>query len=92
MGPPADQVTALVLPEDQLSPPLGDVTATVHYVRFRLTPDQVDLFAGGPDFLAVAHPAYEHGTELASAERAFFPAWTARIVSSSSRCKALFSR
>jgi len=47
----------------------SDVTATVHYVRFRLTPDQVDLFAGGPDFLAVAHPAYEHGTELASAER-----------------------
>jgi hypothetical protein len=47
----------------------SDVTATVHYVRFRLTPAQVDRFEAGAVFVAVAHPAYGHGTELDGAER-----------------------
>jgi hypothetical protein len=47
----------------------SDVTATVHYVRFRLTPAQVDRFESGPVFVALAHAAYGHGTELAVGER-----------------------
>ena len=46
-----------------------DVTATVHYVRFRLSPEQVDGFAAGPAALVVAHPAYDHHAELSTAER-----------------------
>jgi hypothetical protein len=36
-------------------------TAAVHYVRFRLTPDQVEAFAQGPVTLAINHPHYPEG-------------------------------
>jgi hypothetical protein len=36
-------------------------TAAVHYVRFRLTPDQVERFARGPVTLAINHPHYPEG-------------------------------
>lgn len=41
-----------------------DVTSTVHYVRWELTPAQVDEFAAGPVELAVDHPAYQEGVIL----------------------------
>jgi hypothetical protein len=41
-----------------------DVTASVHYVRFRLTPAQVERFAVEPVVLAVNHPSYAEGTHL----------------------------
>jgi len=47
----------------------SDVTTTVHYVRFRLTPAQVERFAAGPVVLALSHPEYRHGTELSAAVR-----------------------
>jgi len=43
-----------------------DVTASVHYIRFQLTPEQIESFAAGPVRLAVNHPAYQHETELES--------------------------
>jgi hypothetical protein len=42
-----------------------DVTASVHYVRFELTPAQVDAFGAGPVTLAIEHPAYGEDVELA---------------------------
>jgi hypothetical protein len=39
-------------------------TASVHYLRFKLTPEQVERFARGPVALAVHHPNYEHATSL----------------------------
>ncbi|HXX88809.1 MAG TPA: DUF3501 family protein [Acidimicrobiales bacterium] len=47
----------------------SDVTATVHYLRFRLTPALVERFALGPVCLAVDHPAYSASAELADATR-----------------------
>lgn len=41
-----------------------EVTSSVHYVRFSLTPEQVELFAGGPVRLAIAHSAYDEETTL----------------------------
>jgi len=41
-----------------------DVTASVHYVRFRLDPAQVERFARGPVTLAVDHPEYRHHAVL----------------------------
>jgi len=41
-----------------------EVTASVHYVFFRLDPAQVDAFAAGDVALEVAHPAYAHSTPL----------------------------
>jgi hypothetical protein len=42
----------------------ADTTASVHYVRFALTPAQVDALARGPVALAVDHPAYQERAEL----------------------------
>jgi len=41
-----------------------EITASVHYVFFRLTPEQVEAFAGGDVALEAAHPAYAHSTPL----------------------------
>ena len=38
-----------------------ETTAAVHYVRFRLTPDQVEAFGPGPVALAINHPNYPEG-------------------------------
>jgi hypothetical protein len=38
-----------------------EVTAAVHYVRFRLTPAQVEAFVQGPVSLAINHPHYPDG-------------------------------
>jgi hypothetical protein len=45
-----------------------EVTASVHYVHFTLTPEQVERFAEGPVWLLVDHPEYLEDTEL--------PDWT----------------
>jgi hypothetical protein len=46
------------------------VTASVHYVHFRLTDEQVENFATAPLALAVTHAAYRHETALSDATRA----------------------
>lgn len=46
-----------------------EITASVHYVYFDLTPEQVDAFAAGPVTLAAAHPAYQEATELSDDTR-----------------------
>jgi len=43
------------------------ITASVHYVHWHLTPDQVDAFAVGPVTLVVDHPAYPHEERLGEA-------------------------
>jgi hypothetical protein len=35
-----------------------EITASVHYVRWELTPDQVERFTAGPVTLVADHPAY----------------------------------
>ena len=47
-----------------------DVTASVHYIRFELTPEQIDAFAAGPVALAVDHPEYHAETVLSDDTRA----------------------
>jgi hypothetical protein len=37
-----------------------EITASVHYIHFSLTPDQVERVATGPVALAVHHPEYDH--------------------------------
>lgn len=46
-----------------------DVTASVHYVRFALTPEQTARFADGPVSLAIVHPRYQAETELSNATK-----------------------
>ena len=43
-----------------------EITASVHYVFFHLTPEQVEAFARGEVVLEADHPAYEHATTLSA--------------------------
>jgi hypothetical protein len=40
------------------------VTAAVHYVRWQLTPEQVEAFAAGPVTLVIDHPQYPYEEPL----------------------------
>lgn len=65
-----DIVRCIVDPDhaEQLS--RDDITASVHYVHFELTPEQVERFAASTVGLAVTHPAYQHETVLSAASHA----------------------
>ncbi len=54
--------------EQQLTRP--DTTASVHYVSFAFTDEQIAAFVNGPVTLAVDHPAYEEATILDGATKA----------------------
>jgi hypothetical protein len=41
-----------------------EVTAAVHYIRFELTPEQVESFAAGPVRVEIDHPDYLEAVEL----------------------------
>lgn len=43
-----------------------EMTASVHYVRWDLTPEEVDAFASSPVRLAVRHPDYAHESALSA--------------------------
>lgn len=47
-----------------------EVTASVHYVRFELTPEQVRRLPDEQVVLAVAHPAYQHAAMLSPETKA----------------------
>jgi hypothetical protein len=44
-----------------------EITASVHYVRWELTPDQVERFAAGPVAVVSTHPEYPAETVLTDA-------------------------
>ena len=48
----------------------AEVTASVHYVRWELTPEEVERFAAGPVTLVVDHPAYLEEAELSDVNAA----------------------
>lgn len=63
--------TVAAIPDEQHESQLtrDTTTASVHYLRFELTPEQVGAFEAGPVRLAVAHANYAHEAELAPATR-----------------------
>jgi hypothetical protein len=70
VGPVAEAIACTVDPDHDKQLTRDEITASVHYVGFALTPAQVDAFAAGPVVLAVTHPAYEHVLELTEGTRA----------------------
>jgi hypothetical protein len=46
-----------------------ETTASVHYVRFELTPEQQERFAAGPAWIAVEHEHYSHRAALSDDTR-----------------------
>jgi Protein of unknown function (DUF3501) len=47
-----------------------EVTPAVHYVRFSLSPQQIERFAEGPVRLAITHPRYEERVHLSDETKA----------------------
>ncbi len=47
-----------------------DITASVHYLRWSLAPDEVARWATEPVTLVIDHPSYRHQADLSQATRA----------------------
>jgi hypothetical protein len=69
-GAGAEVVRCEVDPEHEARLTREAITASVHYVHFSLTPEQVGAFERGPVALAVAHHEYDHATVLGDDTRA----------------------
>ena len=66
IGDGEDRIVVPCIPDEEHAEQLTreEITASVHYLHFRLDPDQVAAVADGPVELAVVHPEYEHATPL----------------------------
>ncbi len=66
IGNGSDQIVVPCIPDEEHAEQLTreEITTSVHYLHFRLDPDQVEAVAAGPVELAVAHPEYEHVAAL----------------------------
>jgi hypothetical protein len=69
-GGDAEEVRCVVDPSHAETLTREDVTASVHYLHFDFTPEQVERFASRPVFLASDHPEYQHATALGDDTRA----------------------
>jgi hypothetical protein len=63
-GADADTVTDEVDEGHEQQLTREEITASVHYIRFALTAEQVERFASEPVEVAVFHPNYHHATPL----------------------------
>ena len=66
-GPGSEVVPAVVDEEHERQLTREEITASVHYVRWDLTPDQIERFAAGPVAVVCSHPAYAAETVLTGA-------------------------
>ncbi|GAC1517750.1 MAG: DUF3501 family protein [Acidimicrobiales bacterium] len=66
IGESAEPVVVRAEPESAHAAQLtrDEITASVHYIRWSLRPDQIEVAAAGPLVLAIAHPEYRHQTRL----------------------------
>ncbi|HKH88823.1 MAG TPA: DUF3501 family protein [Acidimicrobiales bacterium] len=75
---PVRVVTATVDADHAAQLTREEVTASVHYVRFRLDGEERRAFEAGPVALAITHEAYAHATLLsAETRRSLVGDWTA---------------
>jgi hypothetical protein len=56
-------------PEDEERLTREETTTTVHYLKFRFAPEQIEAFAAGPVRIVVDHPNYDAVVELTEAQR-----------------------
>lgn len=68
--PGGDEVRAVIDEGHEQGLTREEVTAAVHYLRWELSPEQVEAFAEGPVALAIDHPAYLEHVELSDTTRA----------------------
>ena len=70
VGAAGERVSCTVDPDHEKRLTRDEITSSVHYVGFALSPPQVTAFAEGPVALVVTHPSYGHRLELTDATRA----------------------
>ena len=63
-GPDAVEVRCTVDPDHEKQLTREEITASVHYIHFSFTPEEVEAFARGPVALVTDHPAYGHEVAL----------------------------
>ena len=64
-GSDAVRVTCTPDPDHEKQLTRDEITSAVHYVRWHLTPDEIEAFAAGPVSLVFTHPNYPYELELA---------------------------
>lgn len=73
LGSPGDPSTATVAgqvdPSHAANLTREEVTAAVHFVRFELSPVQIERFRSGPVAVAIDHPEYRERTEISEGAR-----------------------
>jgi hypothetical protein len=62
--PDGTRVFGAASDEDESRLTRDDITAAVHFLKFRFTPADVDMFASGPVHIVVDHPEYDHDVLL----------------------------
>jgi hypothetical protein len=68
--PDGTRVGAATSDEDQARLTRDDITAAVHFVKFRFTPDEVEMFSSGPVHAVVDHPEYDYDVVLTPEQHA----------------------
>lgn len=63
-GDEVEEVRCTIDPAHEAQLTRDTVTASVHYVSWSLSPEQVERFGAEPVSLATVHPEYEHETPL----------------------------
>src|SRR5262245_5354053 len=58
-----------VEPDEERLTREDEITSTVHYLKFALSPERQDAFVAGPVRLFVDHPAYQAETVLSDEQR-----------------------
>jgi hypothetical protein len=66
LGEGDERIVVPCIPDEEHAEHLTreEITASVHYLHFRLTSAQIEAFGAGPVELALTHPEYEHATTL----------------------------
>ncbi|MDQ1382166.1 MAG: hypothetical protein QOJ71_2885, partial [Actinomycetota bacterium] len=62
--PDGTRVFGAASDEDESRLTRDDITAAVHFLKFRFTPADVDMFASGPVHIVVDHPEYDQDVLL----------------------------
>jgi hypothetical protein len=62
--PDGTRVVGAPSEEDELRLTRDDITAAVHFLKFRFAPSDVEMFASGPVHIVVDHPDYDQDVLL----------------------------
>jgi hypothetical protein len=64
------RVRGCVSDEDELRLTREDITAAVHFLKFRFTAEELDMFSRGPVHVVVDHPEYDYDVVLSDEQHA----------------------